>query len=290
MPRTPQSSSSSAKRWLLVLNNYSEDERSEVIRALRELCSYVIIARELGEGGTPHLQGYFILKDKCRLRSLKDAVSQRAHFEVARGSPDSNRTYCSKEGNFEEIGVAPKANGHKKTRDDLAVEWNTAFHSGRVGLSEFADTNPGCYSFSRHIMLRNSLAASMPRERPGVRVEWLYGPPGVGKSRMAHERMPNAFIKDPMTKWWSGYMLESDVIIDDMGKNGINLNHLLRWFDRYKCLVETKGDVIPLFADNFIVTSNFHPKDIYLEVDGTEHMQLPALLRRMRVTHVLPPL
>jgi len=35
--------------------------------------------------------------------------------------------------------------------------------------------------------------------------------------------------------------VRSDVIIDDFGPNGIDINHLLRWFDRYKCLVENKG-------------------------------------------------
>jgi hypothetical protein len=104
---------------------------------------------------------------------------------------------------------------------------------------------------------------------------------------MAHERLPDAYVKDPLTKWWTGYMLESTVIIDDFGKRGIGINHLLRWFDRYKCYVETKGDVVPLHAVHFVVTSNFHPKDCFENPDGTVHDQIDALLRRVHVTHVL---
>lgn len=109
----------------------------------------------------------------------------------------------------------------------------------------------------------------------------------MGKSRMAHERLPDAFIKEPMTKWWTGYMLEESVIIDDFCKQGIGLPHLLRWFDRYKCYVETKGDLVPLWASKFIVTSNFHPRECFCNPDGTVHDQIDALLRRLHVTHVL---
>ncbi|UBJ25905.1 replication-associated protein [Red panda feces-associated circular DNA virus 14] len=284
MPRAPQSSQ--AKRWLFTLNNFSEVERDGLLERLRELSSYFIVGRERGEEGTPHLQGYIIFKSQYRLARVKDLVSQRAHFEIARGSPASNRVYCSKENDFVEFGSCPRADGHKN-RDELALEWNDAFGRGREGLAGFAESNPGCAAFSRHTLLRNSLAAAVPRERPGVRVEWFYGDPGVGKSRMAHERLPGAFIKDPLTKWWTGYMLETSVIIDDFGKRGIGINHLLRWFDRYKCYVETKGDVVPLYAESFIVTSNFHPRQCFFDDDGSEHPQIDALLRRVHVTHVL---
>jgi hypothetical protein len=220
------------------------------------------------------------------LSQLKDKLSSRAHLEVARGSPESNKEYCSKEGDFVEFGVCPAPNGHK-SRDELAVEWNEAFGNGRGALADFGAANPGCYGFSRHTLLRNSLASAVPTARPGIRVAWFYGEPGVGKSRMAHERLPDAFVKDPMTKWWTGYMLERTCIIDDFGKRGIGINHLLRWFDRYKCYVETKGDVVPLLVDNFIVTSNFHPRDCFENPDGSVHDQIDALLRRVHVTHVL---
>lgn len=273
------------KRWCFTLNNYSDVEWDRFIEFFRTGASYYVIGRERGAEGTPHLQGYVILHRGHRLSALKNTVSQRAHWEVARGAPSANREYCSKEGDFVEHGVCPKANGHK-SRDQAAEEWNAAFNLGRTGIAAFGESNPGVYAFSRHTLLRNSLAAAVPRERPGVRVEWLYGLPGVGKSRMAHERLPNAFVKDPLTKWWTGYLLETDVIIDDFCKKGISISHLLRWFDRYKCWVETKGDLVPLWADNFIVTSNFHPRDVFRNDDGSDHDQIDALLRRMTVTRV----
>jgi len=86
-------------------------------------------------------------------------------------------------------------------------------------------------------------------------------------------------------------MFETDVIIDDFGANSIDLNHLLRWFDRYKCLVEYKGGMVALHAVNFIITSNFQPEDLFKEEtyneDGRKrsatHAQYPALQRRLRI-------
>lgn len=83
-------------------------------------------------------------------------------------------------------------------------------------------------------------------------------------------------------------MLEVDCIIDDLGPKGIDINHLLRWFDRYKCTVETKGDMVPLYVTKFIVTSNFSPEEVYKNEDDCSipHVQMPALRRRMKVTHM----
>jgi len=45
----------------------------------------------------------------------------------------------------------------------------------------------------------------------------------VGKSRLAHATLPEAYVKEPRTKWWNGYLCQSDVIIDDFGPNGIDI-------------------------------------------------------------------
>jgi len=135
-------------------------------------------------------------------------------------------------------------------------------------------------------MLRNAITLCRPIPRPDIIATWIYGAPGVGKSRKAHGEMPEAYIKEPRTKWWNGYILEKEVIIDDFGPNGIDINHLLRWFDRYKCMVETKGGMIPLVADKFVVTSNFSPEECFQDKEGIPHPQTSALLRRIVIVHM----
>lgn len=277
MPRP--SSGSSAKRWCFTLNNYTEDEFIQICSALEESSEYSIIGKEVADTGTPHLQGYCILSRRCNLSHVRNLLGSRLHLEIARGTPRQNRLYCSKAGNFTESGTLPGRTAGK-SRDELAGEFKSAVGSGAGGLVSFSESNPGCWYFSGHNLLRNSLAIAQPVDRPLIQVEWVYGEPGVGKSRYAHDALPDAYIKEPRTKWWNGYLLQKTVIIDDFAAGGIDLNHLLRWFDRYKCLVENKGGMVPLHADHFIVTSNFHPVDVYT-VNGEPHPQISALLRRV---------
>lgn len=282
MPRQPQSGL--AKSWCFTLNNYTEEEYGAVEEFARSCAAYACVGRETGENGTPHLQGYIRLKKQCRLSQLQDQCSHRAHYEVARGTPADNRLYCLKEGSAYEVGSIPEADGHNRAA--IANTFFECMRSGRPGLNLFREAHPGTFAFSGHSLLRNWFACAELVERADVRCDWYYGLPGVGKSRLAHERFPAGYIKDPLTKWWNGYFLEKEVIIDDFGKRGIGINHLLRWFDRYKCLVEYKGGMIPLHAVTFVVTSNFHPRDCFENPDGTVHDQIDALLRRIHVTHM----
>jgi len=280
---TARSDSRQSKNFCFTLNNYTTEEHEAIKQWFVSSSIYSIIGEEVGEEGTRHLQGYCSLKAKTRFPSIKIHLSPRAHIEYAKGDGSSNFLYCSKGGIFWEHGVRPEPAVKKRTRDSLAVEWTESLGKGREGIQAFATNNPGTYAWSGHVLLRNSLGLAGAQPRPEIRVRWIYGSPGVGKSRFAHSDLPNAYIKDPRTKWWNGYLLEKDVIIDDFGPNGIDINHLLRWFDRYKCYVEVKGDMCPLLGDNFIVTSNFHPSVVFTCHLGVEHPQLPALLRRIEL-------
>lgn len=271
-----------ATNWCFTLNNYSEEEYTCLISVLQEHGKYWIAGREVGEGGTPHIQGFVSFRRRRDFNPVRDLLGPRVHVEIARGNASQNRAYCSKAGDFREGGESPPQSGVKRTRDDLAREFSVSISSGVRGLAEYADANPGVWYFSGHNLLRNALTIMRPVARPDIFVRWYYGPPGVGKSKRAHEELPEAYIKEPRTKWWNGYYGELECIIDDFGPGGIDINHLLRWFDRYKCLVENKGGMLPLNVVTFIVTSNFHPRDIFKWGDEI-HPQLPALERRCTI-------
>ena len=280
----PAARGSSAKRWCFTLNNYSPEEEAVVQSFIVEKCSYGIYGREVGESGTPHLQGFVCLQTKSRLSQLKSGLSERAHFELARGTPADSRLYCSKEGSTFEHGVCPGKSSTRRTRDEIALEFERSVAEEGSGIESFKDNNPGAYFFSGHTLLRNYLGLRRPRDRPNVGCRWFFGVPGIGKSKLAHELLPDAFIKEPRTKWWTGYRLERTCIVDDLAPKGISLSHFLTWLDRYKCWVETKGGMAPLYVETWIITSNFHPSAVYKLEDGSEHPQIEALLRRIEVT------
>lgn len=83
-----------AKNWCFTLNNYTPDDE----RKFQELdCQFLIYGREVGEQGTPHLQGYVQLHDKKRLTWLKKNISYEAHWEAAKGTMQDSIVYCSKQ-------------------------------------------------------------------------------------------------------------------------------------------------------------------------------------------------
>jgi len=177
---------------------------------------------------TPHLQGYFQLRKRAYIRQLRDLFSPRCHYEVARGTPKQNRAYCSKDGDFREGGEFPcRGKEERRNREEIAARFSDAVGRGAEAVREFAEEFPGTWYGSGFNMLRNAQLVMPPIHRPEINVQWLHGKPGVGKSRRAHEQLPEAYIKEPRTKWWNGYMYEKEVIIDDFGPGGIDINHLL---------------------------------------------------------------
>jgi len=101
---------SPAKKWCFTMNNYTEEAYSSIIRVLDDSCDVAIIGKEIGESGTPHLQGYCEFKVKCRPKSVisQVAVSELTgtqiiewaysiHWEKAKGSKQQNVRYCSKD-------------------------------------------------------------------------------------------------------------------------------------------------------------------------------------------------
>ncbi len=66
----PKKQIAPSKRWCFTLNNYTEIDISS-IDAIKSKCDLIIVGKEIGEQGTPHLQGYCEFSNKLRPLSLK---------------------------------------------------------------------------------------------------------------------------------------------------------------------------------------------------------------------------
>lgn len=90
------------RNFCFTVNNWNEDD----IETIKNIDSkYLIIGKEVGESGTPHLQCYVMFKNA---RSIKRMIKVLpGHVEISKGSPLQNFEYCSKEGDFIEIGCRP---------------------------------------------------------------------------------------------------------------------------------------------------------------------------------------
>lgn len=128
-----------------------------------------------------------------------------------------------------------------------------------------------------------SIAADYDKPVAILRTVFVFwGATGTGKSRRAWlEAGDDAYCKDPRSKFWCGYQSEPNVIFDEF-RGGIDIAHLLRWFDRYPVRVEIKGSSVPLVGSSIWITSNLDPQMWYPEVDEATRL---ALMRRLEITH-----
>lgn len=87
----------------IFLNNYTEDEYNKITEFCNLLCKNYRIGKEIGEKGTPHLQGFFQFKNAITFNSLKKKlthITQRFHIEKMKGNIKQNIEYCEKDGNY----------------------------------------------------------------------------------------------------------------------------------------------------------------------------------------------
>lgn len=86
-----------ARKWSVVLNNYTEEELTHITQ-VKTCNARAKICKEVGESGTPHLQCYFEFPNAIQLNTLKDKIleSNRAHCEPAYKCQLANLRYCTK--------------------------------------------------------------------------------------------------------------------------------------------------------------------------------------------------
>lgn len=105
-------------RWVFTLNNYTDDDVNHLVTVLEPVTKYLVFGREVGDSGTPHLQGFFQLTNSGRFNAVKQLVGARAWIAQARGTTQQASDYCKKEDDYEEFGDCPHEQGHRSDWDD----------------------------------------------------------------------------------------------------------------------------------------------------------------------------
>lgn len=115
-----------SRAWIFVINNYTRKDIDNIMEMA--LCKYgkkglyFILGFEVGELGTPHIQGYLYFKTSPRTRKAISADIPRAHLEPAQGSPEDNIRYIvgpyrdPKSGKTKEINLNVYEYGNKPSQ------------------------------------------------------------------------------------------------------------------------------------------------------------------------------
>lgn len=140
------------RRMCFTLNNYTEEEANNVATFLdSDEVVYGIVGREQGEQGTPHLQGFFILRAPQRYSFVHSRASPRLHLEVTRAKSANASEYCKKEGDYDEYGELPNAQGKRSDIDNF-VTW-VKEQSRRPSEREIAVQFPSLFlRYRRHLL------------------------------------------------------------------------------------------------------------------------------------------
>lgn len=288
-------SENNQRNYCFTINNYTEDE----MRALANIdCKYVVYGKEIGESGTPHLQGFISFFNARTINGIKakrkgNEISRfalfRASLEETRGTIKDAINYCKKGEQpkdewkeFKEKGAnwgknadvyergTPPSQGK---REDLEKVYNEC----KVGKSvdDICWDDPGTYNlcFKTLEKLEDMRLRKMRRTEftQGI---WIYGKTGSGKSAYAYSQEEKYYNYPYDNNWWDNYRCEPLVIIDEF-RGQLPFNELLRMCDRNPNF-EVKRRCrppMPFVSKKVIITSSMRPEEVYVTLHENDKFE-----------------
>lgn len=255
---------------VFTLNNYTEAEEEDLINYQYR---YLIIGKEIGKNGTPHLQGYIEFESRKYFTTLKK-FNPNIHWEKRMGSQLQAIEYCKKEGNFKEYGNR-RIQGQ---RTDLQYFKELAMKEGMKAVVEEGN-------FQQIKTCELYLKYKEPVRDFKPEVIWIHGESETGKSEYANQ-FENAYWKDE-SKWWDGYDNHETIVIDDFDTSFMKFKPLLRLLDRYPLRVQTKGASRQMLAKRIVITSIHSPKDIHNAYLDYNSLREPYHQLHRRITKII---
>jgi len=266
------------RSYCYTLPNWTNEEYEKLTKVK---CKYQVIGKEKAPTtGTEHLQGY-ITFDNARSFNAVRKICQRWHIEVARGSPQENFEYCTKEGNWKEFGERPE----QGKRTDL-VEIKDEILNGKK-VDEIAMERPDLYhQYGRTLNKIEDLAMRKKYRTEMTQGIWYWGETGVGKSHTAFEGFtPETHYVWPNDgRWWDGYTQQDTVIFNDF-RGEVRYNEMLNLVDKFPHSVSRRNrEPIPFISKLVIITSSLPPDQVYNH--RNEEDKIEQLIRRFKIVHL----
>lgn len=238
----------SHKSWIYTLNNYTESDISQFKAFItnRHRC-----ALEVGENGTPHMQGVITFPNSKRLSALKK-LNGTAHWEPTQSLIDA-LNYC--------------------TKGEIVIDIDNREQGRRSDLEQAVDTMKETMSL-RQVALQHPVV--WIKHKKGLLDFWkewtdeqlsnwtetevivIWGESGTGKSKMARKIDPSLYtVPEPIngSLWLDNYRNEETILLDDF-YGWIKYHTLLQITDGYNFQLPVKGSFVSRHWKRVIFTSN----------------------------------
>lgn len=136
----------SGRRICFTKNNYTEEDIEQLLNSDR--FSYIIFGKEIGESGTPHLQGYAEFTKVTKFGGIGKLF--KMHVEGTKGTALQAIEYCKKDGDYVEKGEARDetgASGGKKGGEAEKKRWADNIKLAEEGkFDELKEKDPQAYT------------------------------------------------------------------------------------------------------------------------------------------------
>jgi len=217
---------------------------------------YMIFGNEVGESGTPHLQGLICWSTCKTMQAVKDAMDlQRLHLEPMMGTFKQAEDYCKKDGDWINYGT-PLKQGARKDLEIIQEQIKDGVDEVQIAEEHFGKWVVYRRSFAAY---RNLINQGQDRSPPEVKVLW--GPTGTGKTRAVHQALGTLWTW-PGGQWFDGFNGQDNALFDDFAGE-LPFRQMLRLLDRYSMMVPIKGDFVQWTPKTIWITSNLEVEQWY---------------------------
>ena len=280
-------------------NNYAKEGRMAQVEWLRTKCKYFVYGKEVGESGTPHLQGYAEFQTQVRLQAFAKGAHDINFEERKCRDPKRAADYCKKgdqsHAEWEANGTAGPNYGKNADvfeegeissqgrRNDIEACTTLIMEGHR--MRQVAVDNPVAFvKFNRGLIAFKQIMVKPRCSRPEVIVR--YGPTGSGKTLLAKYETNDAYVwtakqmSSGQTAWFDGYDNESEVVFEEF-RGQIAFDSMLNILDRYDCKVQVKGAMCEFVATKIVLTSPIPPWEWYPRNAANLRDNIAQLQRRI---------
>ena len=273
---------------VFTVNNWTQEMWDTIWNCIK--ISYLVMGKEVGASGTPHIQGYAEFKgSQPSWSTVQKSLGGHAWFAPRKSKlPQTAADYCKEDGDFIERGVMCEP-GHQATLNDLKEQIVEGIKPRQIKWE-----NPHLlHMFGRSIDEMYDIHNYEKKREWFTRGIWYWGPTGTGKSHKALEGYSRAthYISPGDGKWFDGYDGQEIFVINEyrggMGEAGFT--DLLQMCDWVPHWLSRRGrEPIPFMAKLVIITSSMSPTEIFQTRVGSTD-SIAQLERRFTVVNMAIP-
>lgn len=272
-----QAGTGSYRSWFFTVNNYTENDYTAFIN-VSELLEYtwLVVGKEVGEQGTPHLQAAITLKKPMRFNAVRASYGNRVHVEKIRNQKAAF-DYCKKEGDFFEDDN--RKQGKRTDIDKLIETVNTGATLRNVAIEHPREFIKYPHGVEKYFTIFHN--TSRPDDWTKLNHQWHFGPTSCGKTtyckQLAREEFGSANRvgdeEDDEIFWianieqsngfWNGYENQPVIIFDDIRKNLMMFHLWLRVLDTNPMTINIKNSTRKLSSTRIYITAPDDPIDMW---------------------------